>query len=133
MSGVHDPVRGYLARRGAAAHVVAGGLAGLLAGWERFCGEVERGSELSLDDYLNDLDQRQLSADAWPHATRSEQARERPGLRAADARFRAATVPREGCVWGPEVARKHGLTRARAWWTYVVPRSVNGPLLGELG
>ncbi len=133
MSGVHDPVRGYLARRGAAAHVVAGGLAGLVAGWERFCGEVERGYALGLEDYLNDLDQRQLIADAWPHATRSEQASLRQGLRAADAGFRAATVAREGCVWGPEVARRHGLTRTRAWWTYVVPCSVTGPLLDELG
>jgi len=132
LSELHDPARGYLARRGAAAHVVAAGLEGLVAGWERFCGEVERGYASDLDDYLNDLDQRQLIADAWPHATRAQQADCRPRLQAADARFRAATEPHTACVWGPTVAARHGLTRARAWWTFLRPRAAAGPLLDEL-
>ncbi len=132
MSDERDSVRGYLARRQCADHVVEGGLEGLVAGWEAFVREVEAGYALDLDEYLNDLDQRQLIADAWPHTARGQRAVFRRRIIAADERLRAATVPHGGCVWGPTVAKRYGLDPERHWWAFVRPREANGELLQEL-
>ena len=55
-----DPIRRFLRARGVADHVVAGGLDGLVADWEHTAERVESGYALGLDDYLNDLDARQI-------------------------------------------------------------------------
>src|SRR5712691_6877778 len=58
-----DPVREYLREKACAQHVTRGGLEGLIGAWEKTVESVERGYELGLDDYLNDLDGRQLIAE----------------------------------------------------------------------
>jgi hypothetical protein len=63
-SGPNDPVREYLRRSGAPYSVVARGLRGLVENWERVVTQVVEGYNLSLDDYLNDMDTRQLLSNA---------------------------------------------------------------------
>jgi len=55
-----DPVSEFLKERGCPAHVIRGGLMGLIDSWETTVESVERGYSLGLDDYLNDMDGRQL-------------------------------------------------------------------------
>ena len=50
----------FLLSRGCPDDVVEMGLEGLLLEWERAVAQVESGYPLGLDDYLNDLDGRQL-------------------------------------------------------------------------
>ena len=55
-----DPVGEFLRNRGCPEHVVRGGLRGLVESWEEVVRSVEEGYSLGLDDYLNDMDGRQL-------------------------------------------------------------------------
>jgi hypothetical protein len=119
-----DPIRRFLRARGAGGHVVDGGLAGLVDAWEQTADQIEVGYPLTLDDYLNDLDARQLielALRSMPEPRGSLLAR----LRRADARVRAGSVPVPRSVWGEEHRAD-----ARSWWYFRVPRAP-GPDLAE--
>jgi hypothetical protein len=125
-----DPIRRFLRARGVADHVVAGGLDGLVADWEHTAERVEKGYALGLDDYLNDLDARQIIEvvlSAIPEPDGPLLAR----LRAADERMRSATVPAGRCVWGDQPSRDPA-TERRNWWYFLVPRNPGPELAREL-
>jgi hypothetical protein len=126
-----EKVRDFLRHRGSAAHVVEGGVAGLLKGWERAVASVDRGYRLTLDDYLNDLDGRQILAEivsALPGAMTTSQAER---LATADARLRAATRPGP-CLWGEANARAQGWTPRSSWWYFRHPRRPGAELAADI-
>ena len=128
-----DPVRRYLEERGAAAHVVAGGLDGLVRGWEDAVETVADGYPLdTLDDYLNDLDGRQILADALAVAPREDAERLRLRIAAADARFRSLVVHIPRPLWGERAATAHGWTADRSWWYWNRPRRAGAELDREI-
>lgn len=127
-----DPVQRYLLQRGSAAHVVRGGLRGLLEGWERVVDQVAAGYALGLDDYLNDMDLRDLIEGALPLAAQSERASAAARLAAADARLKALVEPAGSCLWGAAAAREHGWTPERQWWYFTRPRRAGAELLADL-
>ena len=128
-----DPVRRYLEERGAAAHVVAGGLDGLVRGWEDAVEAVADGYPLdTLDDYLNDLDGRQILADALAVAPREDAERLRLRIAAADARFRSLVVPTARPLWGERAATAHGWTADQSWWYWSRPRRAGAELGREI-
>lgn len=116
-----DPVAEFLKRRGCADHVVREGFGGLLARWEAFAREVAAGYNASMEDYLNDLDTRQLLAETSsllpPHAFHRFQ----PRLQAADEEFRLHSRPVAECLWGPENAEEMGWCAPANWWYYRLP------------
>lgn len=127
-----DPVREYLREKGCADHVVREGLAGLAERWEAVVKYVEEGYGFGLDDYLNDLDVRQLieeSLEVAPHAMRDEVASR---IRAADRRFEGLVEIVDRCLWGDEVAEEEGWTRESNWWYYARPLEAPGELLAEI-
>lgn len=126
-----DAVRDYLRLRGAASHVVAGGLDGLLETWERTVEQIEVGYPFTLDDYLNDLDIRDLLAGAIEMVSGAAAARAR--LTAADTRLRALLVPTEECLWGEGVAEDEGWSRNTHWWYFGRPRNPGPDLAEDLG
>ncbi len=126
----NDPVREFLARRGCPEDVVSGGLQGLVADWERSVQQVEAGYPLGLDDYLNDLDGRQLLEDALDVASDIERVTATSRIQAADARMRSGVRPVDECLWGSRVAAAEGWTPERNWWYFSVPLKP-GPLLQE--
>lgn len=128
-----ESVRDLLRRRGAPDALVAAGLGGLVEAWERFAGEVATGYRLGLDDYLNDLDLRQLLEEAWGAATDAERAKWAARRAAADRRAREAMVPAERCLWGADVARYHGWDPGREWWYFMRPRRAGARLASDLG
>ena len=77
---------------------------------------------LGLDDYLNDLDVRQLIEDAWDHAGAAERRALEPRLIAADERMRALVHPVAECLWGDRVARREGWSAEANWWYFSLPR-----------
>jgi hypothetical protein len=125
-----DSVREFLAARGCPEDVVAGGLDGLMAGWQRASEQVEAGYPLGLDDYLNDLDSRQLLEEAMVLAPPAERAAASARLGEADGRLRRHVRLVGECLWGARVAASEGWTAAANWWYFAVPLRP-GPVLRE--
>lgn len=124
-----DQIRRFLRARGVAAHVVDGGLDGLVTAWERTAAQIDAGYDLTLDDYLNDLDVRQiievvLRAIPEPDGPLLDR------MRAADARVRAATTLASRCVWGD--GADDTWTARRNWWYFVVPNMPGDQLATDL-
>jgi hypothetical protein len=132
MSDHEETVREFLRRRGCPDTVVARGLAGLLESWERTVEAVGRGYPYGLDDYLNDLDGRQLIADAWGAASDLERARIEARLTAADEKLRGLTKLQPRCLWGADVATYHGWSSEANWWYWSVPRLPGEELAADL-
>jgi hypothetical protein len=124
-----DPIRLMLQARGCPDHVVRGGLDGLVAAWERTATEIERGYPLGWDDYLNDLDGRQIIEDVLRTMPQAD-GRLATRLRDADRRVRAATRPAGRCVWPPVPGS--GREERRGWWYHIVPSSPGAELAGDM-
>ena len=123
-----DPVRLFLVERGCPEDLVSGGLEGLVADWERVVKQVERGYPLGLDDYLNDLDGRQLIEEALEVAPPPQRAGVLERVQEADARMRQRIRLVGECLWGSRVAASEGWTAAGNWWYFAVPLKP-GPVL----
>lgn len=113
----------FLREEGAPNSVVQGGLEVLLAGWERTVTAVEAGYSGDYEDYLGDLDGRQLLAQALERVTREQAEFVMARLGALDARMRAATTPVARCLWGMIVADEEGWSPDDNWWYYARPLS----------
>ncbi len=127
-----EAVRALLRSKGCADETADAGLEGLVGDWERTVREVSWGYPLGLDDYLNDLDVRQLLEEALEVALAAEREAVGPRIRAADALMRSLVAPREDCLWGEAVAAREGWTAERNWWYFSVPRSPGALLSGDL-
>lgn len=127
-----DPVRDYLRESGCGEHVVEGGLEGLVENWEKIVRQVEEGYSLTLDDYLNDLDARQLIAEALIVASDQQRAAINTRLSRADEKMRRLTEPTKVCLWGEEVADEEGWTAEENWWYFARPIKADAEFLAEI-
>ena len=116
-----DTVRAFLKRRGCADFVVAGGLPRLVADWEQMVASVCAGEEQDEDEYLNDMDGRDILAAALAVAPRREREAFLARVQAADARIRACLVPTRECLSGAETAGKCAYDREQSWWYFHRP------------
>jgi hypothetical protein len=121
----------YLRGEGAPDHVVQGGLDVLLEGWERTVAAVEQGYTRGYEEYLNDLDGRQLLAQAVARVTPAQAAAVQERLELLDDRMRAATTPVARCLWGAIVAEEEGWGPEANWWYYARPRRGPDEFLNE--
>ncbi len=125
-----DPVRAMLHGKGAPDDVVKAGLMGLVVEWERTADQVADGYPLGLDDYLNDLDGRQLIEEALRVAPEPERVVAAARVKQADTRIRAHVEVVPECLWGSRVAQSEEWTPQHNWWYFTVPIDP-GPLLCE--
>ncbi len=125
-----DPVREYLRRSGAPYSVVGQGLRGLVENWERVVAQVMEGYNQSLDDYLNEMDGRQLLENALELAPEEIRDAFLSRVRDADMRIRLNLVRAGRCLWGQIVAEDEQWTEERNWWYYEHPRAP-GPRLRQ--
>ena len=125
-----DPVREFLKQRGAAEHVVEGGLAGLVQTWESVVESVKRGYNFGLDDYLNDMDARQLLDEALAVAPSEQVYIDR--VRRADEAMRRLVKPIGRSLWAEENTADRGWTAAKNWWYFAVPVNAGPDLSGDL-
>ena len=128
----HDPVRRFLRERGCPPHVVADGLAGLLALWEGVVDEVAAVYRLGLDDYRNDMDGRQVLGEALEFATPEEAAALRLRIEEADARLKQLVVPAGRCLWGDGEARSRRWSPEAHWWYFTRPAQAGPELEDDL-
>ena len=121
-----DPVRAFLVSRGLADELVAEGGEGLVARWEQAAREAERERyPFGIEDWLNELDGRQLIADLAGSVPGAIGAALGARLEEADARVQAATKPAGTCLWGDALAARMGWRPAREWWYWRAPRVVD--------
>jgi hypothetical protein len=127
-----DPVREYLRNQGCAQHVISSGLEGLIGAWEKTAESVEMGYELGLDDYLNDLDGRQLIEEtlAIDGVANAQKYGERVGH--ADERMRKQVRLTGHCLWGNAAATEHGWSAERNWWYFSEPKTAGRELMEDL-
>ncbi len=127
-----DPVREFLKERGCPEHVISGGLEGLIENWESVVDSVEAGYDLTLDDYLNDLDSRQLLEEAFAVAPEDQKQRYLERLERVDAWMQRLVKPAGKCLWGEDVARAEGWTPAKNWWYFSQPSDAAPELIAEI-
>ena len=127
-----DRVRDLLKKKGCPDYLIHGGLPGLVENWERTVDSVARGYRLGLDDYLNDMDGRQLLEEALAIAPAGAREEVLDRVRRADARMQSLIEPGEKCLWGDEVARENGWTKGKNWWYFTRPIQAGPVLLSEI-
>ncbi len=130
MSRANDPdtrIDAYLTRRGVADHLIGVGLDGLISRWDTVVGEVASGYTGGLDEYLNDLDLRQILGDVIA-AVAETRGPLLARLREVDGRFVVATRPVDANLWG---AAGRGDAH-RSWWYFRVPLQDSGELSEDL-
>ena len=125
-----DPVREFLESRGCPEHVVEGGLDGLLEQWENAVDDVAEIYPLGLDDYLDDMDGRELIEGAFEVAAPDLRRASLKRLQKADERMKAMLVPAGRCLWGSDMAEQHDWTPQKNWWYFMQPADP-GPELKE--
>ena len=117
-----DRVGQYLKRRGCPVTIVKGGLSGLIDHWEGVVEAVAEGYDLTLDDYLNDMDMRDILEGALEFASTDEQEEVAPTVKKVDQKFKSLTVD---CppVWGEAAARENGHDPETQWWFFRRPKN----------
>jgi hypothetical protein len=127
-----DPVRDFLGKKGCPEPVLDGGLPGLVENWEQVVEAVRKGYALTLDDYLNDLDGRQMIEEALQLAPEAEREKMRERVGRADKKMRGLIEPAGKCLWGSEVAEAEGWTPEKNWWYFRRPQKGDADFLAEI-
>jgi hypothetical protein len=127
-----EEVREFLREKGCPFQVSERGLTGLVESWEKVVQSVEAGYSLTLDDYLNDLDARQLLEEALQVASPTEQQKFEERIRQADDQLKGLTTRSGVCLWGDELAEEEGWTAKKNWWYYACPVDADADLLAEI-
>ena len=128
-----EAVRRFLTSRGCTERIVDGGIDALITEWARIAESVATGYKPdSLDDYLNDMDVRELIALTLASVPAAVRPARRERLAAADARIRSALKPRARCLWGPGVAASHRWKPEVQWWYFMQPGKPGPGLAREL-
>jgi hypothetical protein len=122
-----DAVDRYLAERGVAEHLRARGLRGMIDDWARIAASAEH-YDFTLDDWINDLDLRDIIAGALTVASPGNQRRMRAVLARADERFRAATVECARPLGGAAA----GESESDAWWYRRAPARPGATMRDDL-
>ena len=133
MTRRRDPVRSWLRSQGAPEFIVDGGIEFLACRWEEIAHTVADGYTLGLDDYLNDLDIRELLEGSLRVARPAELLQFRARVRQADEGFRAATRDAGRCLWGEAVEADEAWAPETAWWYYRMPNRPGEELASDLG
>ena len=105
----------------------------LIDQWAAFARDLERQVyTFDLDNWLNDVDVRELILEALPMFSREEMCDHALKLDEADRTFMAATRDFKRCVWGHGTARKEKWTPQENWWYFRTPTRSNAQLEDEL-
>ena len=105
----------------------------LIEQWTEFAADLSRnGYGLDLDNWLNDVDVRELILEALPMFGLEELGELAAKLDAADQAFLGATREFKRCVWGSRAARKEKWTQKKNWWYFRTPNRSNTDLEDDL-
>ena len=119
-----DSVRRYLIERGVRPDLVGGGLTGLVERWTNIVDEISRGYRLTLDDYLNDMDVRDIIAGALTVANPGEHEEVANSLAQADRKLRELTKASPSLLENPPSLER--------WWYWRRPKKAGPSLTRDL-
>lgn len=125
---VNDPVRKYLRTRGVSEELVDGGLEAAIDRWDAIS-RTAKTYDFTLDDWLNDMDLRDIIEGALSVADDAERASVSERLQTADDRLKKATV-KTGSIWGSAMSGDLAPDPAKAWWYFRRP-SKPGEMMKE--
>ena len=114
-------LRRHLEKRKAGKCLREGGFDFLVEHWRLTGTLLQKGYPRLFDEYLNDLDTRQIIDDLATYASDEEWADVEAVLPSLDERFAGLTRRVDYCVWGEHNAVKHGWRPDRNWWYYRLP------------
>ena len=100
--------------------------------WAEFTSDLTKGYSFDLDNWLNDVDVRELILEALPMFSREEMGDHALKLDAADQAFKTGTRAFKRCIWGHGVQRKEKWTPETNWWYFRTPQRSNAQLEDEL-
>ena len=127
-----DPIRAYLRKKGCPEHIVKCGLEGLVETWDTVVTEVSHGYDLTLDDYLNDMDGRQLIEEVVPRASTPAHKALIKRLGRLDGVMRTLIEPSEKPLWDDNAVKENGWTAEKNWWYFNRPKRPGPDLRDEL-
>ena len=105
----------------------------LIDQWATFSTDLARKDyTFDIDNWLNDVDVRELILEALPMFSREEMGDHALKLDNADKTFTEATKPFKRCVWGSGTAKKEKWTAEKNWWYFRTPLRSNAQLEDEL-
>lgn len=104
----------------------------LIAQWAAFVAGLTQTYSFDLDNWLNDVDIRQLIREASPMFSAAELGDHATVLHEADQHFLLATADAGKCVWGRRAARREKWTATGNWWYFRAPLRSNPELDEEL-
>ena len=103
-----------------------------VAAWEKIVAALERGWRFDLDDWLNDMDLRQMIEDSLALYGPDERGALDIRLAKADADFRLNTVEAGKCLWGKKAAKREKWSATTNWWYFRKPRRAETPFIEEV-
>lgn len=119
------PVREYCIQRGFAERICNEGLDYLVETWKRTVDEVLEGYRGLFDEFLNDMDGRQIISELMQLGSEEEGTRVLEPLASLDQSFFKVTQAIDVCIWGENQAAKHGYDPQQNWWYYRVPENLD--------
>jgi hypothetical protein len=107
-------------------------LAERVARWAKIVDSLERGWRFDLDDWLNDMDLRQLIHDGWPLYGPDEKSEVEAAIKRADSHFLLRTVYAGKCLWGRKTAKREKWSAKTNWWYFRKPRKAGADFIEEV-
>jgi hypothetical protein len=114
-----DAVAHYMKSRGVSESLVEDGLEGAIDRWDALARSA-RHYDFTLDDWLNDMDLRDIIEGAMKAADKSERESVAKSLAKADERMKKATVE-TGSIWGKANAGAGKYDPEKTWWYFRRP------------
>lgn len=107
-------------------------LAERVARWANIVEQLKQGWRFDLDDWLNDMDLRQLIHDGWALYGPDERAEVEAAMRHADSHFLLHTVDAGKCLWGRKAAKRERWSAKTNWWYFRKPRKAETAFIEEV-
>jgi hypothetical protein len=115
----NDPVRMYLKSRGVSSELIEGGLEAAIDRWDAIS-RTAKTYDFTLDDWLNDMDLRDIIEGAMGVGDAAEHDSVSERLKAVDDRLKKGTVE-TGSIWGSAMSGDLAPDPAKAWWYFRRP------------
>jgi hypothetical protein len=112
-----EKVKEFLKKRRVAEHVIKGGIKYLFDCWKKFVEDCEKNSYMEIEEYLNDLDGRDILQDVIEEFEKEDIMKWVViEVKKYDERFRKLLFNTDVCAWGKPNEHKYISTKKTRFW-----------------